>query len=136
MKIGEAAKQSGLSVKTVRYYADIGLVCPVRDSGSGYRDYDGAAIRKLSFVARSRAFGFGIQSCRELLSLYEDGSRASADVKRIASERIADLDRKLSAMKLLRDELASLSESCAGNARPDCPIIDGLAGTEKRRYPR
>jgi len=128
MQIGQAAKRANLPVKTVRYYAEIKLVTPDGRSNSGYREYDEPAIRKLQFVARARAFGFGIPACRELLSLYEDRSRASADVKRIATERIAELDEKLREMNLLRDELAHLAESCAGNARPDCPIIDGLAG--------
>ena len=128
MKIGQAAKKAKLPVKTVRYYADINLVNPDGRSKSGYREYDEPAIRKLQFVARARSFGFGIPACRELLSLYEDRSRASADVKRIATDRIAELDEKLKEMNLLRDELAHLVESCAGNARPDCPIIDGLAG--------
>jgi Cu(I)-responsive transcriptional regulator len=128
MKIGEAATSAELPVKTVRYYAEIDLVTPNGRTEGGYREYDQTAVRKLKFVARSRSFGFSIPACRELLSLYEDRSRASADVKRIAQERLADLDAKLSEMKLLRDELAHLSENCAGNARPDCPIIDGLAG--------
>ena len=127
MKIGEAAKRANMSVKTVRYYADIGLVTPNGRSESGYREYDGKAVSKLQFIARSRAFGFSIPACRELLSLYEDRSRASADVKRIATERIAELDARLSEMQLLRDELAHLVQNCAGNTRPDCPIIDGLA---------
>ncbi len=127
MKIGEAAKRANIPVKTVRYYADIGLVTPNGRSESGYREYDCKAVSKLLFIARSRAFGFGIPACRELLSLYEDRSRASADVKRIATERIAELDARLNEMQLLRDELAHLVQNCAGNARPDCPIIDGLA---------
>jgi len=127
MNIGEAAKRADLPVKTVRYYAEIGLVSPNGRSASGYREYDEIAVRKLQFVARSRAFGFGIPASRELLSLFEDRSRESADVKRIALARISELDEKLRELKLLRDELAHLAESCAGNSRPDCPIIDGLA---------
>lgn len=128
MKIGEAARAVGLPVKTVRYYADIGLVQPLGRSESGYRDYDDASIRKLRFVARARAFGFGIAECRELLSLFEDRSRASADVKRIAEAKIDELDKKLLELNLLRNELAHLAENCHGDDRPDCPIIDGLAG--------
>jgi len=130
MNIGEAAKRARLPVKTVRYYAEIGLVSPNGRSAGGYREYDDVAIRKLQFIARSRSFGFGIPACRELLSLFEDRTRESADVKRIATERIAELDEKLSELKLLRDELAHLAKSCAGNSRPDCPIIDGLAGQQ------
>lgn len=135
MKIGDAAKKAKIPVKTVRYYADIGLVTPNGRSESGYREYDSKAISKLQFVARSRSFGFGISACRELLSLYEDHSRASADVKRIATARIAELDDKLHEMQLLRDELAHLVDHCAGNARPDCPIIDGLAQTDGQNEP-
>lgn len=131
MKIGEAAEAVGLPVKTVRYYADIGLVTPNGRSEAGYREYDAVGVRKLRFVARSRAFGFGIAECRELLSLFEDRSRASADVKRIAEARIADLDAKLDEMRLLRDELSHLAENCHGDGRPDCPIIDGLAGASQ-----
>jgi len=127
VKIGEAAKKANISVKTARYYADIGLVVPKARTGSGYREYDEPEVSKLAFVARSRAIGFGFPACRDLLSLYEDRSRASADVKRIAIERIADLDARLDEMRLLRDELAHLAESCAGNSRPECPIIAGLA---------
>ncbi|MCL4139412.1 UNVERIFIED_CONTAM: hypothetical protein GTU68_024210 [Idotea baltica] len=127
MKIGDAAKQSNLPVKTVRYYADIGLVSPLGRGENGYRDYDAVSIRKLQFVSRSRALGFGIPECRELLSLYEDRTRASADVKRIAQARLQELDAKLAEMHLLRDELSLLASSCQGNERPDCPIIDSLA---------
>ncbi len=131
MKIGEAAKHANLPVKTVRYYAEIGLVVPNGRTASGYREYSDTAVRKLQFVARARAFGFAIPACRELLSLYEDRSRASADVKRIASARIDEIEEKLQELAGLRDELAHLVESCAGNARPDCPIITGLSGQSR-----
>jgi len=128
MNIGEASKRANLPVKTVRYYAEIDLVSPTGRTASGYREYDEVSVRKLKFIARSRAFGFSIAACRDLLSLFEDRTRESADVKRIATEHICELDEKLKELKLLRDELAHLAESCAGNSRPDCPIIDGLAG--------
>lgn len=131
MRIGEAASAIGLPVKTVRYYADIGLVAPQGRTEAGYREYDEISLRKLRFVARAREFGFGIAACRELLSLFEDRSRASADVKRIAEARIEELDVKLAELHLLRDELAHLARNCHGDSRPDCPIIDGLAEGSK-----
>ena len=127
MKIGEAARGAGLPVKTVRYYADIGLVSPQGRSEGGYRDYDEAAVSKLSFVARARRFGFSIPECRELLSLYEDQGRESADVKRLAEAKIATLDARLAELADLRDELARVARACAGDDRPDCPILDRFA---------
>ncbi|MEM7270616.1 MAG: MerR family DNA-binding protein [Pseudomonadota bacterium] len=126
MKIGDAASESGLTTKTVRYYADIGLVAPVRGS-NGYRDYDDADVRRLSFIGRARAFGFSVEECRKLLTLYEDDSRASADVKAIAETHIAALDEKLRALKTLREELASIANECRGDAGARFPIIDHLA---------
>jgi len=128
MKIGDAAREAGLPVKTVRYYADIDLVAPQGRSDSGYRDYDIAAVQKLHFVARARRFGFSIPECRELLSLYEDRGRDSGDVKRLAEAKIAALDTRLAELTDLRDELARVAKTCAGDGRPDCPILDRFAG--------
>jgi len=130
MKIGDAARAAGLPVKTVRYYADIDLVTSQGRSESGYREYDDAAIHKLHFVARARRFGFSIPECRELLSLYEDRSRESADVKRLAEAKLAALDIRLAELTDLRDELARVANACAGDGRPDCPILDRFASTE------
>ncbi len=127
MKIGDAARESGLPVKTVRYYADIDLVGPPGRSDSGYRDYDAASVQKLRFVARARRFGFSIPECRELLSLYEDRSRESADVKRLAETKIAVLDTRIAELTGLREELARVARDCAGDERPDCPILDRFA---------
>lgn len=126
MNISTAAKASGLSVKTVRYYADIGLVQAPTRSNAGYRTYDDSALRKLVFVRRSREFGFSIEECRELLGLYQDENRTSAEVKRIASKRVAEIKIKLRELKALQDELSHLVTSCRGDSRPDCPIIDYL----------
>lgn len=130
MRIGEAARAAGMPVKTVRYYADIALVAPQGRSESGYRAYDEAAVAKLRFVARARRFGFSIPECRELLSLYEDRQRESADVKRLAEARIATLDARLAELADLRDELARVARGCAGDGRPDCPILDRFAGRD------
>lgn len=126
MNISDAASASGLPVKTVRYYADIGLVEPPSRTASGYRRYDDASIRKLIFIRRSRAFGFSVAECRDLLGLYENQDRSSADVKRIAEHRLAEIEEKQRELKSLHDELSHLVNACQGNDRPDCPIIDYL----------
>lgn len=127
MNIGAASKAAGLSAKTVRYYADIGLVESDSRTGSGYRNYGDATVRKLAFVRRAREFGFSIGECRELLELYQDQNRSSADVKRIAQARLDEIEQKQRELQCLHDELAHLVRSCAGDSRPDCPIIDRLA---------
>lgn len=126
MNISSAAKAAGLPVKTVRYYADIGLVAAPSRSEAGYRTYDDASVRKLAFVRRSREFGFGIDECRELLGLYQDGDRTSAEVKRIASKKLQEIEDKQRELQSLHDELEHLVKSCRGDQRPDCPIMDYL----------
>ncbi len=126
MNISAASNAAGLPVKTVRYYADIGLVNAPSRTASGYRTYDEAAVRKLTFVRRSREFGFSIEECRELLGLYQDQDRNSAEVKKIASDRLAQIEQKQKELQSLRDELAHLVSSCRGDNMPDCPIIDYL----------
>ena len=126
MNISQAAKATDLPVKTVRYYADIGLVEPASRSDAGYRIYDDAALRKLAFIRRARAFGFSIDDCRELLGLYSDPDRSSADVKRVAERQLEEIDRKAKELAALREELAHLVHACRGDTRPDCPIMDYL----------
>lgn len=128
MKISEAAKSVGLPTKTVRYYADIGLVIPISRSEAGYRQYDDSALRKLSFVKRARTFGFSVNDCRDLLGLYENTERSSADVRAIAKDRLEDIEAKQRELQLLHDELSLLVKACKGDNRPDCPILKGLAG--------
>ncbi len=127
MNIGEVAEASGLPAKTIRYYEDIGLVRPPRGP-NGYRRFDQRALNKLAFLARARSLGFSIEDCRTLLSLYEDRVRASADVKAVAHEHLDRIDRKLAELETLRRALGDLVARCHGDARPDCPILDGLAG--------
>jgi Cu(I)-responsive transcriptional regulator len=126
MNISAASKAAGLPVKTVRYYADIGLVKAPSRSEAGYRTYDDASVRKLVFVRRSREFGFSIEECRELLGLYQDQDRSSAEVKRIASKRLEEIEKKQRDLQFLHDELSHLVMACRGDGRPDCPIIDYL----------
>lgn len=127
--IGTAAKKADMPTKTIRYYADIRLVTPVGRSEKGYRLYDDRALRRLIFVRRARAFGFSVETCRNLLALYSDQSRASADVKAIALNHLSEIDAKLRELQTLRDELARLANTCAGDDRADCPILTGLAAT-------
>jgi len=127
MNIGEAAKQSELPPKTIRYYEEIDLVKPSR-SGNGYRDYSQSDVHTLRFLQRSRSLGFTIEECRLLLSLYADDRRASADVKSLANQKVAEIDRKIKELRSLRITLSTLAENCHGNDKPDCPIIDDLAG--------
>jgi Cu(I)-responsive transcriptional regulator len=129
MNIGQASTQTGLPAKTIRYYEDISLISPARQE-NGYRDYNDRDVHKLRFLQRARSLGFTIEECRSLLSLYEDKGRASADVKHIASAKIADIDQKIAELSSLREVLSTLAEKCHGDERPDCPILDGLAGRQ------
>jgi Cu(I)-responsive transcriptional regulator len=127
MNISKVSQAAGLPVKTVRYYADIGLVAAAQRSDSGYRLYDQTGLRKLIFVRRARSFGFSIKACRELLGLYQDTDRSSADVKRIAEARLAEIEQKQRELHSLQNELSHLVHACKGDHRPDCPILDYLA---------
>ena len=129
MKIGQAAKKSGLTTKTVRYYANIGLVNPEVDPSTGYRKYKQADVAKLQFVGTARKFDFSIEDCRELLGLYEDKQRPSRDVKNVALKKIKDIESRLLELQSLKNELLSLANACDGDDRPNCPIIDRLAGS-------
>ena len=127
MNIGDAARAAGLPVKTIRYYEEIGLVRPAR-SENGYRVFAESDLHKLNFLGRSRALGFSIEDCRALLALYEDGTRSSSEVREIAERHLTDIEGKITDLQSLRDTLAHLVASCAGDERPDCPILDNLSG--------
>ncbi len=124
MNISEAARQSGLPPKTIRYYEDIGLVEPARRQTNGYRDYGSRDVHMLRFLHRARDLGFNVADCRALLSLYTDTDRHSADVKAIALNRVAEIDRKIAELGEMRAVLATLADKCHGDDRPDCPILD------------
>ena len=126
LDIGKAAKLSNLTVKTVRYYADIGLVSPVKNNKTGYRDFSEDDVARLQFVSKARKFNFTIQECEELLSLY-DKDRSSREVKSLTLEKISEIDAKLFELKELRQQLSFLANNCQGNDRPDCPILDALS---------
>ena len=130
MNIGEAAARSGLLPKTIRYYEEIGLVTAGRRP-NGYRHYDEILIHKLRFLQRARGLGFSIETCRSLLSLYEDQNRLSADVKHLAEERLEEIEQKIEELKTMRRALAGLVQACHGDERPACPILEELAGSGK-----
>jgi MerR family copper efflux transcriptional regulator len=126
MNIGAAAATSGLPAKTIRYYEDIGLITPDRAENS-YRDYSDQHVHKLRFLQRARSLGFSIDECRQLLSLYEDETRASADVKRLANKHLDEIEQKITELASMRDVLKKLVNSCHGDARAECPILNDLA---------
>ena len=126
MNIGDVSKHSGLPTKTIRYYEDIGLVTPPRDT-NGYRSFRDSDLHKLAFLNRARTLGFTIEDCRTLLALYEDRARASADVKSLAEAHLHKIEDKISQLQSMRDTLSELVQSCAGDERPDCPILKDLA---------
>lgn len=127
MNIGTAAAKSGLPAKTIRYYEEVGLVKATRSS-NGYREYAEADVHKLRFLKRARNLGFSVEECRQLLSLYEDKTRESAEVKAIAQTKLDELETRLRELTELRNTLRHLVHCCSGDSRPDCPIIDELAG--------
>jgi len=131
MNIGKAAKLSGLTVKTLRYYANINLVTPYQDIKTAYRDYLDEDVAKLQFIGKARHFNFSIEDCRELMSLYEDKNRSSKEVKALTLEKISEIDKKLIELKNLRDQLNHLATNCHGDNKPDCPILDALAKNAK-----
>ena len=129
MNISDVAERTGLPPKTIRYYEEIGLVTPSRGP-NGYRRFSDRDSHQLNFLARARALGFGISDCRELLALWQDRDRASADVRKIAKGHLTEIDAKVAALQAMRETLADLVAGCAGDDRPDCPILRGLEGHE------
>lgn len=133
MNIGEAARASGVSAKMIRYYEQSGLIPKVGRTAAGYRDYTVNDVHVLRFVRRSRDLGFSMAEIEELLQLWRDRSRQSADVKRIALTRIADLRRRVEEMQEMAATLEHLASCCSGDNRPDCPILADLEHAELTR---
>ena len=127
MNIGKAAKLSNLTIKAVRYYANIGLVKPQQNISTGYRDYTEEEVANLKFIGKARSFDFSINECKELLSLYDDKNRTSKEVKKITLEKISQIESKLKDLNDLKKELSFLANNCHGDDKPNCPILDELS---------
>lgn len=130
MNIGEAAKSSGVSAKMIRYYEDIGLIPPAARTDAGYRVYTESDLHRLHFLRRARDLGFSVKEIGDLLGLWSDRSRQSADVKRIAQAHISELQNKITELRGMVDTLQTLVDCCAGDHRPDCPILESLERPE------
>ena len=127
MNIGTAAERAGVPAKTIRYYESIGLIRSAGRRANNYRDYDDADIATLRFVARARKLGFSVKQVGALLALWRDRARSSQAVKAVALEHVAEIDQRLAELQSMRRLLVDLIGHCAGDARPDCPILDDLA---------
>ena len=128
MQIGTVSERSGVPAKTIRYYESIGLIAQAPRTGGGYRDYDERDVATLRFIQRARSLGFSVSEVGDLLALWRDQGRASAQVKRLAERHVEDIDRKVAELRGMRATLVDLIERCHGDERPDCPILDDLAG--------
>lgn len=128
--IGEAASRSGMPSKTIRFYEQIGLIKPAQRFANQYRAYSEEDVHTLSFVHRARNLGFSLKDIQALLSLYRDRRRASRDVRRLALQHIAEVDRRISELTAIRNALAGLTQKCHGDDRPQCPILDELEAIE------
>jgi MerR family copper efflux transcriptional regulator len=126
--VGEAARLSNVSARMVRHYESLGLLPAVSRTEAGYRQYTAREVHSLRFIRRARDLGFGMDEIAELLKLWQNRRRASASVKHIAAQHIAALDAKMAEMAAMRSTLQHLVECCNGDDRPDCPILDELAG--------
>ena len=130
MNIGAAAAQSGVPAKTIRYYESIGLIPRATRTGGNYRDYDDNDLQTLRFIQRARRLGFAVKDVSSLLTLWRDRRRASGDVKRLAKGHIAEIDQRMEELRAMRRTLLHLVDRCHGDDRPDCPILEELAGSQ------
>lgn len=128
MNIGEAAAASGVSAKMIRYYEEIGLVLPERRTSSNYRVYGDNEVHRLRFVRRARTLGFSLEETERLLALWSDTSRKNDDVRAVALDHLKELEEKMEAMRAMADTLKNLVDHCQTGNRPQCPILDNLAG--------
>lgn len=128
MNISEAAKRSGLSAKTIRYYEDIELIAPASRSDNGYRQYDGAAVEELNFLARARDVGFDLQECRQLLELQRDQGRQSRHARELVLEKSEQLQQRIAQLQAMQSVLADMASRCHGDEGPECAILEDLSG--------
>jgi Cu(I)-responsive transcriptional regulator len=130
MNISEAARRSGLTSKTIRYYEDIGLIAPARRGDNGYRPYEAAAVDELHFLARAREVGFDLDECRQLLALFRDKGRQSRHARELVLEKSAKLQARIEQLRTMQDVLNDMASRCHGDEGPECAILDDLAGLE------
>ncbi|MBT4519905.1 MAG: MerR family transcriptional regulator [Halieaceae bacterium] len=130
MNISAAARQSGLSTKTIRYYEDIELIDPASRSDNGYRQYDKRAVAELQFLARSREVGFNLEESRQLLALLRDSSRHSVHARNLVVEKTEQLQQRIDQLEAMQQVLKLMALRCNGDEGPDCAILDELAGLE------
>lgn len=128
MNIGQASRATGVSNKMIRYYESVGLIRPADRTDSNYRDFGERDINDLRFIRRARNLGFSVEEIGQLLALWRDRARPSREVKTVAEKHVADLDAKIAEMQSMADTLRHLAHCCAGDDRPDCPILSDLAG--------
>ena len=126
MNIGKASSATGVSAKMIRYYESVGLIRPSERTESNYRDLNERDLNDLRFIRRARSLGFSVEEIGRLLSLWRDRNRPSREVKALAEKHVADLDARIKEMQAMADTLRSLSQCCAGDDRPDCPILSDL----------
>lgn len=126
MNIGQASKASGVTAKMIRYYESVGLIRPADRTNANYRDFSDRDVNELRFIKRARTLGFSVEEITRLLELWRDRSRPSREVKAIALKHVADLDARIAEMQAMADTLRHLSHRCAGDDRPDCPILGDL----------
>jgi MerR family copper efflux transcriptional regulator len=136
MNIGAAARAAGVHAKSIRYYESIGLVPRAGRTGAGYRQYSDADVAMLRFIRRARDFGISVERIRVLVSLWQDRDRASAEVKRVALQHVAELEARIAELAAMSRGLRELAEACHGDSRPDCPILRDLAGESAARLGR
>ncbi|VVE80208.1 MerR family transcriptional regulator [Pandoraea sputorum] len=130
MNIGQAAQASGVTAKMIRYYESIGLMPPSPRSEAGYRRYGEQDLHLLRFIRQARRLGFGIDQIRQLLALWQDRGRSSAQVKALAQSHVDELNQRIGELVAMRDTLSHLAMHCHGDDRPDCPILEGLASAD------
>jgi MerR family transcriptional regulator, copper efflux regulator len=136
LNIGDAARASGVSAKMIRHYESLGLLREAQRTAAGYRIYDDSDVHTLRFIRRARDLGFSMREVEQLLGLWRNRRRASGDVRGIARQHIADLDRRIAELQEMRRTLEHLVHHCRGDQRPDCPILDDLAETDHLRATR
>ena len=133
MNISEAARRSGLSTKTIRYYEDIDLIAPAARADNGYRQYDGKAVEELNFLARAREVGFDLQECRQLLELQRDSSRQSRHARSLVLEKSQQLQQRIEQLVAMQHVLQAMAERCKGDEGPDCAILEDLSGVTQEK---